>query len=39
MTMEAALLSGRGYLRMYLAPKVDDGGDDVEDQRDQDEDD
>lgn len=23
LTMEAALLSGRGYLRMYLAPKVD----------------
>jgi proliferating cell nuclear antigen PCNA len=25
LTMEVALLSGRGYLRMYLAPKVDDG--------------
>jgi proliferating cell nuclear antigen PCNA len=38
MTMEVALLSGRGYLRMYLAPKVDDGGDDTEGDRDQDED-
>lgn len=38
MTMEVALLSGRGYLRTYLAPKVDDGGDDTEQDRDQDED-
>lgn len=30
LTMEVALLSGRGYLRMYLAPKVDDGGDDLD---------
>jgi proliferating cell nuclear antigen PCNA len=28
LTMEVALLSGRGYLRMYLAPKVDEGDED-----------
>ena len=36
LTMEAALLSGRGYVRMYLAPKVDDGASDDETNDDED---
>lgn len=31
LTMEVALLSGRGYLRTYLAPKVDEDGKSEED--------